>query len=340
MCSEGQGEIHLTRSPYHSKITLITLTLPPRHTQPELSHRYTTNKCTPPTHQQHQHLQLRTHASTAPTIQGLNYNTKGKYPNSHLMITFIVLIVRKLCLYQQNTNIRILEHPSLKSPHTRVCGKRRVYNKFNSIQNTITKPMEMEKPNIFTNIKTNKNVLSNTTINQRKTNKQCYMKTQHNTLVCPLTHKNAPKKFKIKSKLNHTHMYIHKERNNKSSTTHSLNQEHGINTKKHIKIFLKIPNICTKKKLNQTQLKPITPATEWTQNHTNRPLNYRKKNNKQKILTNKTHTSKTNILTPTLGNYNRYKITTNQNNNTTHRLDTKTLAKHRNTYTLCSKCLH
>ena len=93
------------------------------------------------------------------------------------------------------------------------------------------------------------------------------------------TYLSTFKKFKIKSKLDHTHMYIHKERNNKSSTTHSLNQEHGINTKQHIKIFLKIPSICTKKKLNQTQLKPITPASEWTQNHTNRPLNYRK--NKQ-----------------------------------------------------------
>ena len=41
----------------------------------------------------------------------------------------------------------------------------------------------------------------------------------------------------------------------------------------------------------------------------------------------------TNILTPTLGKYNRYNITTNQNNSTTHRLVTKTLVKHRNTNT-------
>ncbi len=67
-------------------------------------------------------------------------NITGKPPNSYQIIAFIVKVCRKhyiIALPQQQTNK--LEHPPLQSPHTRVCGKRRVYDKFNNTIDIKTK---------------------------------------------------------------------------------------------------------------------------------------------------------------------------------------------------------
>ena len=76
-------------------------------------------------------------------------------------------------------------------------------------------------------------------------------KPKPNTLTYPKTHINESTNFKIRlSKINFTHIHIHKERNNKTNTIHSQFkniQNHDLNTNKIlITDLLKHTNIYTK----------------------------------------------------------------------------------------------
>ena len=133
----------------------------------------------------------------------------------------------KISTYKQipSTN---LKHPSSKNPYTRVCGKRR-----SSYKNSTQNKLSTSKEKLPKKIKTKRVVFYKTNstpyINKFKPNNP-------NTLPCPKPNKNALTNFKIKiSKLDRTHIYMYKERNNNASTTHILNtksQGHGLNTQK------------------------------------------------------------------------------------------------------------
>ena len=138
---------------------------------------------------------------STPSPQDHKLNTTGKSPNSYQNDACIAKVDRKLYLIALPHQTNNSEHPPLQSPHTRVCGKRGVYDKFNNTLNTKaklttyminhinvpTKPYTIKSNLLYTHSSTYKHksntikVLGRMTIKNQKTN-----------LLTTLEHKHKP----------------------------------------------------------------------------------------------------------------------------------------------------
>ena len=243
---------------------------------------------------------------------------------------------------QKTINTNTLMHPPLESPHTRVCGMRRVSNKTNNNSNTKTKPKSTNtlKTNTFTNLRISNVAIPNTkTIRHNPNFNVCininHIKSTYKQLTCPTTHKYAPINIKIKiSKLDRTHMYMHKERNNNTNTTHRLNtktQDHGPYTKNNDKDLLKHPNIYIKKPIKHISRNKHSSqhSNPLTQTMSTKYVSLSTSPSKQKAYQNK---HKDHIEHTNQRKTNQHYIDTNYNTKHNLKSNTKDLFKHPNTY--------
>ena len=145
-----------------------------------------------------------------------DHKLKGKFPNSYQNVAFIVKVYRKLCIItlpQQKTNKS--EHLPLQSPHTRVCGRRRVYDKTNKKTKLETNPITYKLIHI-------KDLTKTHTIESKLASPHPSIKKHHknNTILGRVTIKNQMTNIltSMKHKLMYTNLY--------KDVTKTINQTH------------------------------------------------------------------------------------------------------------------